>query len=124
MSYQKFIAVGNLGTDPEERYTPAGTAVTNFNLAVNKKYKDQSGEYQEKTNWFSVAVYGKQAESCAKYLSKGSLVLVEGEVEDAYAYIPKEGDGKPQAINKVTAQRVRFLSTNKGNDDGYTDGFA
>jgi len=124
MSYQKFLAVGNLGKDPEERYTPAGTQVCNFNLAVNKKYKDQSGEYQEKTNWFSVAVYGKQAESCVKYLSKGSQVLVEGEIEDAYAYIPKEGDGKPQAINKVTAQRVRFLSTNKGNDDGYTDGFA
>jgi len=124
MSYQKFIAVGNLGNNPEERFTPAGTEVCNFNMAVNKKYKDASGEYQDKTNWFSVAVYGKQAASCSRYLSKGSLVLVEGEVEDAYAYIPKEGDGKPRAINKITASRVRFLSTNKGGEDEYTDGFA
>lgn len=110
MSYQKFICVGNLGKDPEKRIMPDGGSVTSFSVAVNKRYKNKEGENVDKTTWFQVSVFGKQADSCAEYLSKGSQVLIDGEVQDGYAYIPQEG-GDPRVINKIRANNVRFLTT-------------
>ena len=106
--YQKTIIVGNLGQDPTMRYTPSGKAVTNFTVAVNRKWTDQSGEQQEKTTWFRVAAWDKLAELCDQHLSKGRLVLVEGEVE-ASAYTSQEGEAR--ASLELTARNVRFLGS-------------
>ena len=104
--YQHVVVVGNVGRDPEMRYTPNGTAVTNFTVAVNRRWKNQDGEQQEKTTWFRVTAWGKLAEVCNEHLSKGRLVLVEGEVE-ASAWMGQ--DGEPRATLELRAQNVRFL---------------
>ena len=80
MSFNKIIIVGNLGRDPELRYTPQGTAVCNFSVATTEKRKDKSGEFQDITTWFRVTLWDKRAEVAAKYLTKGSQVYVEGRV--------------------------------------------
>ena len=106
--YQKTIIIGNLGRDPEMRYTPSGTAVTNLNVAVNRKWTGRDGQPQEKTTWFRVAAWDKLAELCNQYLSKGRLVLVEGEVE-ASAYTSQEGEARSSL--ELTARNVRFLGS-------------
>ena len=75
------MIIGNLGRDPEMRYTPSGQAVTQFTVAVNRNYKDQQGERQEETEWFRVVVWGQQAEFAAEYLRKGDKVYVEGRIQ-------------------------------------------
>ncbi|MFH1927716.1 MAG: single-stranded DNA-binding protein [Chloroflexota bacterium] len=106
--YEKVIIVGNLGRDPEMRYTPSGKAVTNLNVATNRRWTNAEGEAQEETTWFRVAVWDKQAETCNQYLSKGSRVLIEGDRIKARAY--KNRDGEAAASLEFTANRVRFLS--------------
>ena len=105
--YEKIIIVGNLGRDPEMRYTPSGNPVTNLNVAVNRTWTNSEGQQQKDTTWFRVAVWGKQAESCNQYLSKGSQVLIEGDRIKARAY--KNRDGEPAASLDFTARNVRFL---------------
>ena len=78
MSFNKITIVGNLGRDPELRYTPQGSAVCNFSIATNEKRKDKAGEFQDITTWFRVTLWGKQAENASKYLTKGSPVYIEG----------------------------------------------
>jgi single-strand DNA-binding protein len=78
MSFNKIIIVGNLGREPELRFTPQGTPVCNFTLATNEKRKDRSGELQDLTSWFRITLWGRQAEAASQYLSKGRLVYVEG----------------------------------------------
>src|SRR5207253_4960227 len=78
MSFNKIIVVGNLGRDPELRYTPQGVAVCSFTMATNEKRKDKSGELQDITTWFKITLWRQQAENAAKYLSKGSSVYIEG----------------------------------------------
>jgi single-strand DNA-binding protein len=78
MSFNKIIIVGNLGRDPELRYTPQGSAVCDFSMATNEKKRDKSGELQDVTTWFKITLWGKQAENGAKYLTKGSPVYIEG----------------------------------------------
>ena len=104
--YQKTIIVGNLGQDPEMRYTPSGTAVTNFSVAVHRRWTSKSGEQQERTTWFRVAAWDKLAELCNQYLSKGRLVLVEGDVS-ARAWTNQEGEAR--ATLELNARDVRFL---------------
>ena len=106
MSYQHTVIVGNVGRDPEMRYTPNGTAVTNFSVAVSRKYTGKDGQPVEKTTWFRVTAWGKLAETCNEYLAKGRLVLVEGEIE-ASAWMGQ--DGEPRATLELKAQNVRFL---------------
>jgi single-strand DNA-binding protein len=112
--YHTVILVGNLGRDPEMRYTPAGQAVTNFSIAVNDNYT-KDGERVERTIWVRVSAWGKQAENCNLYLKKGSKVLVEGRlVADAATGGPRvyeKNDGTPGASFEVSAQTVRFLSS-------------
>ena len=79
--YQKIIVVGNLGGDPEMRYMPDGTAVTNFSIATNRKWTDTQGNPQEEVTWFRVSTWGRIAENCNQYLTKGSKVLVEGRIK-------------------------------------------
>ncbi|MBE7553710.1 MAG: single-stranded DNA-binding protein [Anaerolineales bacterium] len=97
--YQKIVIVGNLGTDPESRFTPSGQQVTNFSVAVNNNWTDQSGQAHEETTWFRVSVWGAQAETCNQYLSKGRQVLVEGKLsidkETGGPRIWPDQNGKP-----------------------------
>jgi len=111
--YQQITLVGNLGNDPEMRYTPSGAAVASFSLAVSKSWNDADGNKQQKTIWFRVSVWNKLAEICSQYLTKGKKVLVVGEVEEARAYTDK--DGNPRASLEVRATQVRFLGQ-KGDD--------
>jgi single-strand DNA-binding protein len=78
MSFNKIILVGNLGRDPELRYTPQGKAVCSFSMATNEKRRDKSGELQDVTTWFKVTLWGNQAETASKYLAKGRPVYIEG----------------------------------------------
>ena len=78
MSFNKIILVGNLGKDPELRYTPQGTAVCSFTMATNEKRRDKSGEFQNIATWFKVTLWGNQAETASKYLAKGRPVYIEG----------------------------------------------
>lgn len=104
--YQNTIVIGHLGNDPEMRYTPSGQAVTNFSVATSRRWTDKNGQQQEKTTWFRVAAWGKLGELCNQYLTKGRLVLVEGEVE-ASAFTGQ--DGQPRASLELHAKNVRFL---------------
>lgn len=78
MSFNKITIVGNLGRDPELRYTPQGVAVCSFSMATNEKRRDKSGELQDTTTWFKITLWRQQAENAAKYLTKGSPVYIEG----------------------------------------------
>lgn len=114
MSYHTIIIVGNLGNDPEMRYTGSGTAVTNLNVATNRVYTGSDGNQVKETTWFRVSVWGKQAENCNQYLSKGSQVLVEGRMipdpETGRPHVFTRQDGSAGASFEVTANTVRFLS--------------
>ena len=106
--YLKIILVGNLGRDPELRYTQSGQPVTNLSVATSRRWTDrESGEPREETTWFRVTVWGKQAETCNEYLSKGSQVLVEGDRIQPSPYLNKEGE--PAASLEMTAWNVRFI---------------
>ena len=106
--YQQITLIGNLGADPEMRYTPNGLPVTSFRMAVSRSWTGQDGQRQEKTVWFRVTAWRKLAETASQYLTKGSKVLVVGELEEPNAYIDREG--KPRASLEVTASTIRFLS--------------
>jgi single-strand DNA-binding protein len=105
-SLSKVILVGNLGSDPEMRYTPNGKAVTSFNIATNRRYTTSAGENKEETDWFRVSVWGKQAEQCNQFLSKGKQVYVEGRL---HARSWEGQDGQMRTSLEVTAERVLFL---------------
>ena len=105
-SLSKVILVGNLGSDPEMRYTPNGKAVTSFRMATNRRYTTPDGESREETDWFRVSVWGKQAEQCNQSLSKGRQVYVEGRL---HARNWEGQDGQMRTSLDVTADRVLFL---------------
>jgi single-strand DNA-binding protein len=111
--YHKIILVGNLGKDPEMRYTPGGQPVTSFSVASNRRYTDSSGENVEETIWFRISVWGKQAEASKQYLTKGRQVLVEGRlIPDKQTGGPRtwtKPDGTTGASFEVSAETVRFL---------------
>jgi single-strand DNA-binding protein len=113
--YQKMIIVGNLGRDPEMRYTPGGQAVTNMSVATNRRYNDSNGQRVDETTWFRVSVWGNQAEAVNQYLQQGSRVLVEGRLnpdpETGGPRIWTRNDGTPGASFEITAWRVVFLSS-------------
>ena len=114
MSWHQTIVVGNLGRDPELRYMQSGDAVCNFSVAVSERWRDrQSGEQREKTTWYSVSVWGPQAENCNTYLARGRRVLVTGTVS-ARSYINNSGEAA--ASLDLRARDVRFLSS-RGEDD-------
>jgi single-strand DNA-binding protein len=120
MTFHTTILAGNLGRDPEMRYTPSGQAVTSFSVAVSESYTSANGEKVKKTIWFRVTAWGKQAEICNQYLKKGSKVLVEGRINaDPNTGGPKiwtKQDGSSGSSFEITANTVRFLSA-KGEVD-------
>lgn len=105
-NYNRVILAGNLTRDPELRYIPSGQAVTNFTVAINRNYITQAGERREETNFIPVVVWGKQAENCNQYLSKGSPVLVEGRLQQRSW---ETQEGQKRTIIEVVADRVVFL---------------
>jgi single-strand DNA-binding protein len=113
--YQTIIIVGNVGRDPEMRYTPSGQAVTSFSVATNRQYTNNNGETIKETIWFRVSAWGKTGETCNQYLKKGSKVLVEGRLTADPATggprIWQAQDGTSRASFEVSAQTVRFLSS-------------
>ena len=115
MSFHTIIITGNLGRDPEMRYTPSGQAVTSFSVAQNDSYTNSNGEKVKRTLWFRVTAWGKQAETCNQYLKKGAMVLVEGRLTaDPATGNPRiwsGQDGQARASFEVSAQTVRFLSS-------------
>lgn len=113
-SVNKVILIGNLGKDPEVRYTQGGQPVCNFSIATSETWNDKDGNKQEKTEWHSVTVWGKQAEHCGQYLAKGRSVYVEGRLESR-EYDDKEGNKRK--VWEVTASSVTFLGS-KGDDSG------
>jgi single-strand DNA-binding protein len=123
--YHTIIVVGNLGRDPEMRYTPSGQAVTNFSVATNRQYTASSGESVKETTWFRVSAWGRLAETTNQYLRKGSKVLVEGRMTPDQATggprIWNRQDGTPAASYEITANIVRFLSTRGEDEGGYYD---
>jgi len=117
MSFNKIIIVGNLGRDPELRYTPQGVAVCNFSLATNEKKRDKSGEMQDVTTWFRITLWRNQAENAAKYLTKGSPVYIEGRlgVEEW-----TDRDGKNRHTLEVQGTEMHFISTGARGSDEYS----
>ncbi len=107
--YQQITLIGNLGRDPEMRYTPSGKAVTNFSVATSQSWTGQDGQRQEKTVWFRVAAWDRLAETCNQYLTKGQKVLVVGEVEEPNIWTDREGNAR--ASLEVRARTVRFLNS-------------
>jgi single-strand DNA-binding protein len=113
--YQKIIIAGNLGRDPEMRYTPSGQAVTNFSVATNRQYTASDGQLVKETTWFRISAWGRLAETCNQYLKRGSKVLIEGRLNaDPQSGGPRvytRQDGSTGASFEITADTVRFLST-------------
>jgi len=111
-SVNKVILIGNLGRDPETRYTNSGSSVTNFSIATKESFADKSGNRQDRTDWHNIIVWGKQGENCAQYLKKGQPVYVEGRISYR-EYEAKDGTGK-RKVTEIVAMRVQFLSTRGG----------
>jgi len=108
---EKLILIGNLGQDPEMKYTPAGQSVATFSVASNRRYKGSDGEARDETTWFRVTVWDKLAEICNEHLSKGQQVYVEGRVKVS-EYTDRSGE-KRFAL-EVTASEIQFLGAKPG----------
>jgi single-strand DNA-binding protein len=113
-SINKVILIGNLGADPELKYTPSSRALCNLRVATTEVFKDKSGTRQERTEWHRVTVWGEQAENCSKYLSKGRSVYVEGKLQTR-SY---EKEGQKHYATDVVADRVVFLGGGGGGGGG------
>ena len=126
--YQTIIIAGNVGRDPEMRYTPSGHAVTSFSVATNRQYTNNNGETIKETIWFRISAWGKTGEICNQYLKKGSKVLVEGRLTaDPATGGPRvwtAQDGSTRASFEVSAQTVRFLSSRSEAAEPGTGGVA
>lgn len=105
-SFNKIIICGYLGRDCETRYLPDGTAVTSFSIATNERKKDRSGDVREVATWFKISAFGRLAEICAEYLTKGSLAYIEGKLSQE-EYTDKEGNKRTTLA--VRANDVQFL---------------
>jgi single-strand DNA-binding protein len=117
MSVNKVILVGNLGKDPELRYTASGAAVATFSLATSERYKDRNGESQEKTEWHTVVAWRQLAEICGKYLVKGKQVYIEGRIQ--YRTYD-DRDGNKRYVTEIVADQMQMLS--RGSEEGSSGG--
>jgi single-strand DNA-binding protein len=111
----KAILVGNLGRDPELRHTPNGQAVVNFTLATSENWTDKSGERQERTEWHRIVVWGKTAEMCNQYLSKGRTVYVEGRIQTREW---EDKEGAKRYTTEINASTVNFIGPRTGGGEG------
>lgn len=111
MSVNKVILIGNLGKDPEVRYTASGRALARFPIATSDVWNDADGNRQERTEWHNIIVWGKQGETCAQYLAKGRQVFVEGAIRSRSF---DDKNGNKRYVTEIVAQRVRFLGGGGG----------
>src|SRR5208283_1818144 len=107
MAVNTVTVIGNLGGDPQTRSLPSGDSVANFSLATTERFKDRSGARQEHTEWHRIVAFGKLADTCAQYLSKGRQVYVEGRLTTR-EYEAKDGSGK-RYRTEIVARQIRFL---------------
>ena len=115
-SVNKVILIGNLGRDPELRYTQSGQAVANFSLATSERFGGRDGgEQQERTEWHRIVTWGKTAETCAQYLAKGRSVYIEGRIQTRDW---EDREGNKRQTTEVVAQRVQFLGGPRGEAGG------
>jgi single-strand DNA-binding protein len=113
MSFNKIILVGNLGRDPELRYTPQGTPVCSFTVATNEKRKDRAGEAQDFTTWFRITLWGRQAETASQYLTKGRPVYIEGRLRlEEWT----DRDGKQRYTLEVHATDMQFIGGGRADE--------
>jgi single-strand DNA-binding protein len=117
-SVNKVILIGNLGRDPETRYTTGGDAITNLNIATSEQWKDKSGEKQEKTEWHRVVLFGRQAEIAGEYLKKGRSVYIEGRLQTR-KYTDK--DGVEKYSTEIVGDRMQLLGSREGAGGGDAD---
>ncbi|MBD3422329.1 MAG: single-stranded DNA-binding protein [Chitinivibrionales bacterium] len=110
-SVNKAILIGNLGKDPELKYTPGGQAVTTFPIATTERWNDKSGQRQEKTEWHNIVVWGKMAETANQYLSKGRPVYIEGRISTRSW---DDRDGNKRYRTEIVAQSFQFLGSSSG----------
>ncbi len=112
MSFNKITVVGNLGRDPELRYTPQGTPVCSFTVASNERRKDKNGEAQDITTWFRGTLFGQRAETFARYMEKGKPVYVEGRLrQEAWT----DRDGKERTTLEINVTDFNFIGNGNGN---------
>ncbi|HEX9043392.1 MAG TPA: single-stranded DNA-binding protein [Candidatus Limnocylindrales bacterium] len=121
MSLNKAMIIGNLGRDPEMRYTPNGQAVTQFTVAVNRNYKDADGAWQEETEWFRVVVFGPQAERAAENLRKGGKVYIEGRLQTRQW---EDREGQKRYTTELVAQQVTNLDRRPRDEGAEPGGFS
>jgi single-strand DNA-binding protein len=114
MSLNKCMIIGNLGRDPEMRYTPSGQAVTQFTVATNRNYRDQQGEWQKETEWFRVVVWGPQAERAAENLRKGNKVYIEGRIQTRQW---EDQTGQKRYTTELVANQVSSLERRERDED-------
>ena len=117
MSLNKILIIGNLGKDPEMRYTSSGTAVTKFSVATNRNTKDDAGEWKKETEWFNVVLFREQAERAAEWLRKGTKVFVEGRIQ-THQY---EKDGQTRYMTELIAERFSNLDPRQRDEEGGDD---
>jgi single-strand DNA-binding protein len=111
MSVNKVILLGRLGGNPEIRYTPAGAAVANFNIATSESWNDKGGQKQERTEWHRIVVWGKLAQLCSEYLSKGRQVYIEGRLQTRQW---QDKEGQNRYTTEVIASTVQFIGSSSG----------
>lgn len=114
MSFSKITLIGNLGRDPELRYTPQGDAVCDFSIAVNDRKRDKAGEFQDVTTWFKVTFWRKQAETASKYLTKGKAVYVEGRLQ-VEEWTDRDNNKRFSLV--VQGSDMQFIGDARGSDD-------
>lgn len=122
-SINKAIIIGNLGKDPEVRYTQGGQAMARFSVATTDTWTDRDNARQERTEWHNIVVWGKQAETCGQYLSKGRQVYIEGRIQTRKF---EDREGKERYFTEINAREVRFLGSRDGggarSDQSFEDG--
>jgi single-strand DNA-binding protein len=114
MSVNKVILLGNLGKDPELRFTPQQMAIARFSIATNERKKDQSGNWSDHTEWHNVVVFGKSAENCSKFLKKGRQAYIEGRIRTNKW---QDKEGKDRYTTEILADTVQFIGGARGETD-------
>jgi len=117
-SLNKVMLIGNLGKDPEVRYTASGQAVASFSLATSEKFKNRSGEMEERTEWHNVVLWGRQAEIAGEYLSKGKTVYIEGRLQTRKW---QDKDGRDRWTTEIVGDRMQMIGS-KGEGGGGRQG--
>lgn len=111
--FNQVTLLGNLGKDPELKYTPSGTAVCNFSLATTENYKDRDGNRQDKTEWHNITAWSQLAEICGKYLQKGSKVFIQGKIQTR-SY--DDRDGNKRYVTEIVARDMKMLDSKPKSD--------